>query len=102
MEGLDELRVKESDRLSATANGLKANGVDCVEGETSLLVRGSPGGRGLGGGTVETHLDHRIAMAFLTMGLASQEPVAIDDAAMIATSFPEFMGLMRGLGADIE
>ncbi|MBZ0161389.1 MAG: 3-phosphoshikimate 1-carboxyvinyltransferase [Notoacmeibacter sp.] len=102
MEGLDELRVKESDRLSATANGLKANGVDCVEGETSLLVRGTPGGRGLGGGTVETHLDHRIAMAFLTMGLASQKPVAIDDAAMIATSFPEFMGLMRGLGANIE
>ncbi len=102
MEGLDELRVKESDRLSATANGLKANGVDCVEGETSLLVRGTPGGKGLGGGTVETHLDHRIAMAFLTMGLASDKPVAIDDAAMIATSFPEFMGLMRGLGGQIE
>ena len=107
MQGLEELRVKESDRLSAVANGLKLNGVDCTEGEASLAVRGKPGGKGLGGHpngqdtTVQTHLDHRIAMSFLVMGLATEKPVTIDDQAMIATSFPEFMGLMKGLGAEI-
>ena len=101
MQGLDELRVKESDRLAATAAGLKANGVDCTEGETSLAVRGRPGGKGLGDGTVATHLDHRIAMSFLVMGLATERPVTIDDRSMIATSFPEFMDLMTGLGAQI-
>ncbi|RUX00791.1 3-phosphoshikimate 1-carboxyvinyltransferase, partial [Mesorhizobium sp. M8A.F.Ca.ET.059.01.1.1] len=106
MQGLEELRVKESDRLSAVANGLKLNGVDCNEGEASLAVRGKPGGKGLGGHpngldtTVKTHLDHRIAMSFLVMGLATEKPVTIDDQAMIATSFPEFMGLMAGLGAE--
>ncbi|MER9557256.1 MULTISPECIES: 3-phosphoshikimate 1-carboxyvinyltransferase [unclassified Mesorhizobium] len=108
MLGLEELRVKESDRLSAVANGLKLNGVDCTEGEASLVVRGKPGGKGLGqhpngqGTIVQTHLDHRIAMSFLVMGLATEKPVTIDDQAMIATSFPEFMGLMKGLGAQIE
>lgn len=102
MDGLDELRVKESDRLAAVARGLEANGVDCTEGEMSLSVRGNPSGKGFGGGTVATHLDHRIAMSFLVLGLASQKPVTVDDATMIATSFPEFMDLMRGLGADIE
>ena len=107
MLGLDERRVKESDRLAAVARGLEATGVDCTEGEDTLAVRGRPGGKGLGGGPdgetiVATHLDHRIAMAFLVMGLASEKPVTIDDANMIATSFPEFMGLMRGLGAVIE
>ena len=101
MEGPDELRVKESDRLAAVARGLEANGVDCTEGESTLAVRGRPGGKGLGGGTVETHLDHRIAMAFLVLGLATDKPVTVDDQAMIATSFPEFMGLMAGLGAEI-
>ena len=101
MLGLEELRVKESDRLSAVANGLKANGIDCAEGESTLAVRGQPSGKGLGGGSVETHLDHRIAMAFLVLGLATEKPVTIDDQAMIATSFPQFMGLMRALGADI-
>ncbi|WP_292662072.1 3-phosphoshikimate 1-carboxyvinyltransferase, partial [Mesorhizobium sp.] len=107
MQGLEELRVKESDRLSAVANGLKLNGVDCTEGEASLAVRGKPGGKGLGGHpngqdtTVQTHLDHRIAMSFLVMGLATEKPVTIDDQAMIATSFPEFMGLMKALGAEI-
>ncbi|ESZ67464.1 3-phosphoshikimate 1-carboxyvinyltransferase [Mesorhizobium sp. L103C119B0] len=107
MQGLEELRVKESDRLAAVANGLKLNGVDCTEGEASLAVRGKPGGKGLGGHpnsqdtAVQTHLDHRIAMSFLVMGLATEKPVTIDDAAMIATSFPEFMGLMTGLGAEI-
>jgi 3-phosphoshikimate 1-carboxyvinyltransferase len=101
MQGLEELRVKESDRLSAVANGLKANSVDCTEGETTLAVRGRPGGKGLGGGIVKTHLDHRIAMSFLVMGLAAEKPVTIDDRTMIATSFPEFMVLMTGLGAEI-
>lgn len=102
MEGLDELRVKESDRLAAVARGLEANGVDCTEGEASLTVRGRPGGKGLGSGLVATHLDHRIAMAFLVMGLAAEKSVEVDDATMIATSFPQFMGLMQGLGAEID
>jgi len=107
MQGLEELRVKESDRLAAVAAGLKLNGVDCTEGEATLAVRGVPGGKGLGGrpngeGAVKTHLDHRIAMSFLVMGLAAEKPVTVDDQAMIATSFPEFMGLMRELGAEIE
>lgn len=97
MDGLAELKVKESDRLAATAAGLAANGVRAeVEGDT-LTVFGS--GSVAGGGTVETHLDHRIAMAFLTMGLASEKPVTVDDTAMIATSFPEFRALMERLGA---
>jgi 3-phosphoshikimate 1-carboxyvinyltransferase len=103
MEGLAELKVKESDRLAATAAGLVGNGVSAhVEGDT-LVVEGrntGVGGRGVaGGGVVKTHLDHRIAMAFLTMGLASQAPVAVDDASMIATSFPEFRTLMERSGA---
>lgn len=102
MEGVEELRVKESDRLSAVANGLKANGVECQEGEDFLVVFGQPSGKGLGGGTVTTHLDHRIAMSFLTLGLASEKPVSIDDRRMIATSFPEFMDLMAKLGAKIQ
>lgn len=105
MQGLAELKVKESDRLAATAAGLAANGVRAtVDGDT-LIVHGagagSAGGSGVpGGGTVATHLDHRIAMAFLTMGLASAAPVTVDDTAMIATSFPEFVGLMQKLGAS--
>jgi len=105
MEGLDELRVKESDRLAAVARGLELNGVDCEEHEATLVVRGRPGGTGLGsarGGAVVTHLDHRIAMSFLVMGLASQHAVRVDDGAIIATSFPEFMDLMAALGASIE
>ena len=101
MQGLEELRVKESDRLAAVAAGLKINGVECTEGEATLAVQGRPDGRGLGGGAVTTHLDHRIAMAFLVMGLAAEKPVTVDDRAMIATSFPEFMDLMAGLGAKI-
>ncbi|WP_182083852.1 3-phosphoshikimate 1-carboxyvinyltransferase [Aureimonas sp. ME7] len=102
MQGLEELRVKESDRLAAVAAGLLANGVTHEEGEDWLTVTGRPDGRGLGGGRVETHLDHRIAMSFLVMGLASEKPVGIDDAAMIATSFPEFEGLVTGLGGLLE
>lgn len=97
MDGLAELKVKESDRLAATAAGLAANGVSAaIEGD-SLIVHGT--GNVPGGGMVATHLDHRIAMAFLTMGLASDKPVTVDDVTMIATSFPEFRGLMEQLGA---
>ena len=102
MEGLAELRVKESDRLSAVANGLKINGVDCEEGKDFLIVTGEPSAKNIGGGTVTTHLDHRIAMSFLVLGLGAEKPVTIDDKHMIATSFPEFMGLMAKLGAHIE
>jgi 3-phosphoshikimate 1-carboxyvinyltransferase len=97
MEGLAELKVKESDRLAATAAGLVANGVAArVDGE-ALIVAGGKAVRG--GGTVATHLDHRIAMAFLTLGLGAERPVTVDDASMIATSFPEFRPLMERLGA---
>jgi len=98
MNGLGELRVKESDRLDAIAAGLTACGVACQTEGDDLIVHGGPVP---GGGPVATHLDHRIAMAFLTLGLASQNGVAIDDAAMIATSFPSFVDLMRGAGADL-
>jgi 3-phosphoshikimate 1-carboxyvinyltransferase len=97
MAGLAELRVKESDRLAATVAGLKANGVRASAEGDLLRV---DGGRSVpGGGTVATHLDHRIAMAFLTLGLAADRPVTVDDAGIIATSFPEFRDLMQGLGA---
>ncbi len=102
MHGLGELKAKESDRLASTAAGLIANGVAAkVDGDT-LSVRGSGSQRPKGGGLVATHMDHRIAMAFLILGLASDAPVTVDDTDFIATSFPEFMGLMQGLGAVIE
>ena len=102
MRGLEELRVKESDRLEAVARGLKLNGVPhTIEGD-DLLVQGMGQDGVPGGGTVPTHMDHRIAMAFLTMGMASQNPVTVDDVTMIATSFPEYEGLMRDLGAVLE
>jgi 3-phosphoshikimate 1-carboxyvinyltransferase len=97
MQGLSELKVKESDRLAATAAGLIANGIDVKAEPEALIVHGSA--TVPGGGTVTTHLDHRIAMAFLTLGLATERPVSVDDATMIATSFPEFRGLMEGIGA---
>lgn len=97
MNGLAELKVKESDRLAATADGLSANGVRAEAVGDTLTVHGT--GAVPGGGTVATHLDHRIAMAFLVMGLASEQPVKVDDTAMIATSFPEFRTLMERLGA---
>ena len=96
MNGLHELRVKESDRLAAVAAGLAAAGVEHEIVDDDLLVRG---GQPAGGGVVATHLDHRIAMSFLVMGLASSKPMGVDDAAMIATSFPNFRPLMEGLGA---
>ncbi len=100
MRGLAELRVKESDRLSAIAAGLASCGVRvAVEGD-DMIVEGD-GSPPKGGGLIETRLDHRIAMAFLVLGLASRTPVRIDDAAPIATSFPGFMGLINGLGGTI-
>jgi 3-phosphoshikimate 1-carboxyvinyltransferase len=99
MNGLQELRVKESDRLAATAAGLIANGVKAtIEGD-DLIVEGGAGACS-GGGLVETHLDHRLAMSFLVMGLASEKPVAVDDETMIATSFPTFRPLVASLGAE--
>ncbi len=102
MNDVGELRVKESDRLRAVANGLAANGVNMVEGEDFLIVEGSPQMKGLGGGKVETHLDHRIAMSFIIMGMACEKPVTIDDGNIIATSFPQFLTIMDDLGAEIE
>jgi 3-phosphoshikimate 1-carboxyvinyltransferase len=100
MRGLKELRVKESDRLAAVADGLRANGVAVeIEGD-DLIVHGQ--GRAAGGGVVATHMDHRIAMAFLVMGLATEKPVGVDDSAFIATSFPTFVSMMRALGADLS
>jgi len=100
MRGLHELRVKESDRLAATAAMLRVNGVRCEISGDDLIVEGR--GHVPGGGLVSTHMDHRIAMAALVMGLASQRPVRVDDAAFIATSFPGFADLMRGIGAALS
>lgn len=100
MTGIGELRVKESDRIARMAEGLVACGVRVETGEDWMTVHGSGGGVP-GGATVTTALDHRIAMSFLVLGLAAAAPVAVDDAAPIATSFPGFAALMAGLGADI-
>ena len=101
MRGIGELRVKESDRLAAVATGLAACGVSVEESSDSLVVHGC-GGPVPGGGTVATALDHRIAMSFLVLGTASENPVSVDDAGPIDTSFPGFVNLMNGLGADIR
>ena len=100
MRGLKELRVKESDRLEATADMLRVNGVSVEIIGDDLLVHGKASVAG--GGEVKTHMDHRIAMSALMMGLASEQPVRVDDSAFIATSFPDFTGLMRSLGADLS
>ena len=99
MRGLQELRVKESDRLEATAAMLRVNGVKVEIVGDDMIVHGK--GRPGGGGMVATHMDHRLAMSALVMGLASQAPVAVDDAGFIATSFPGFVELMRGIGAEL-
>ena len=100
MRGLAELRVKESDRLAAIATGLHACGARVMVEGDDLIVEGD-GRPPAGGATIATALDHRIAMAFLVLGLATRDPVAIDDAAPIATSFPGFVEMMGGLGAVI-
>jgi 3-phosphoshikimate 1-carboxyvinyltransferase len=100
MRGLKELRVKESDRLAATAAMLRVNGADVeIEGD-DLIVHGK--GCVAGGGLVATHMDHRIAMSALVMGLASEKPVQVDDTAFIQTSFPGFVEMMRGMGGELS
>ena len=100
MRGLQELRVKESDRLEATADMLRVNGVKVEVAGDDLIVEGR--GHVPGGGLVATHMDHRIAMSALVMGLAADKPVKVDDTAFIATSFPDFIPMMRSLGADFS
>jgi 3-phosphoshikimate 1-carboxyvinyltransferase len=100
MRGLQELRVKESDRLEATAAMLRVNGVKFEISGDDLIVEGR--GHVPGAGLVATHMDHRIAMSALVMGLASDKPVKVDDTAFIATSFPDFIPMMRGLGAEFS
>ena len=99
MRGIAEMRVKESDRISATVALLDGNGVETTEYEDGFAVKGGPVA---GGGTVTTHHDHRIAMSALVLGMNSEQPIAIDDGSMIATSFPTFFELMNDLGADIK
>ncbi|OZA87333.1 MAG: 3-phosphoshikimate 1-carboxyvinyltransferase, partial [Azorhizobium sp. 39-67-5] len=99
MQGLAELRVKESDRLAAVADGLTACGVPHEIIGDDLLVTGLGPDGVIGGGPVATHMDHRIAMAFLVMGLAARDGVSVDDMRFIATSFPTFVPMMGGLGA---
>lgn len=100
MEGLAELRVKESDRLAAMAEGLAACGVEVEEGDDSLTIHGRAGPPA-GGAEVTVNMDHRIAMAFLVLGMAAEAPVSVDDAGPIETSFPGFAALMNGLGARL-
>ncbi len=101
MRGIHELRVKESDRISAMVEGLRANGVKVDEEEDGMVVHGAGPDAVPGGATVATHLDHRIAMSFLCLGMAAQKAVSIDDGGPVATSFPVFEGLMTDLGAQI-
>ncbi len=102
MRGIAELRVKESDRIAATVAGLEANGVEVTEEQDGLIVHGRGPDSVAGGGKVMTHLDHRIAMSFLCLGLGGKQPVAIDDAGPIATSFPQFQALLGNLGAELK
>ncbi len=102
MRGVGELRVKESDRIAAMEAGLNANGVTTSSTEDSFTVEGRGGDGVEGGAMVATHLDHRIAMSFLVMSLATRNPVTIDDARPVATSFPNFEPLMTTLGADFR
>jgi 3-phosphoshikimate 1-carboxyvinyltransferase len=100
MRGLQELRVKESDRLEATAAMLRVNGIKAEISGDDLIVEGK--GHVPGDGLVATHMDHRIAMSALVMGLAADKPVRVDDTAFIATSFPDFIPMMRSLGAEFS
>jgi 3-phosphoshikimate 1-carboxyvinyltransferase len=100
IEGIAVLREQECDRLAVTAAGLAANGVECLEGRDQLLIKGT--GMVPGGGLVDTHHDHRIAMSFLVLSLASKEPVTIDDARPIAASFPGFVPALSAVGASFS
>ena len=100
--GAAELRMKESDRIAQMVEGLRACGVDADELPDGLVVRGHGPRSVRGGAQVRSHDDHRVAMSFLVLGMASKDPVIVEDAEMIATSFPGFVELMRGLGADIS
>ncbi|QUJ75404.1 3-phosphoshikimate 1-carboxyvinyltransferase [Sulfitobacter albidus] len=102
MRGVKELRVKESDRIEAMASGLRANGVTVEDGPDWWIVTGLGAGKVPGGATCASHLDHRIAMSFLILGMAAQSPVHVDDGGPIATSFPIFEPLMTQLGADVQ
>ncbi|MEM7057860.1 MAG: 3-phosphoshikimate 1-carboxyvinyltransferase [Pseudomonadota bacterium] len=101
MRGIKELRVKESDRIAAVVSGLRANGIEVEEFEDGMVVQGMGADGVPGGGKVETHLDHRIAMSFLCLGMGAKHSVKVDDASPIATSFPDFQDLMSGLGATL-
>ncbi|WP_420858441.1 3-phosphoshikimate 1-carboxyvinyltransferase [Marivivens marinus] len=102
MKGVKELRVKESDRIDAMAKGLRAAGVTVDEGEDWWIVTGRGFGNVPGGVTVESRLDHRIAMSFMVMGMATEKPMRVDDGGPIATSFPIFEPLMASLGAQVS
>jgi len=102
MPGVHELRLKESDRIDAMARGLRAAGITVDEGEDWWTVTGRGFGDVPGGATVETFLDHRIAMSFMVMGMATNAPMSLDDGGPIATSFPIFESLMAGLGASFS
>lgn len=100
MRGIGELRVKESDRIAAMVAGLRACGIAVLEHDDGMTITGGP--EVTGGSMIETRLDHRIAMSFLTLGMVTRTPVKIDDGRVIETSFPGFTALMNGLGADIK
>jgi 3-phosphoshikimate 1-carboxyvinyltransferase len=102
MRGVKELRVKESDRIEAMASGLRANGVAVEDGPDWWAVTGAGHGQVAGGAVCASHLDHRIAMSFLILGMAANAPVSVDDGGPIATSFPIFETLMAGLGAQVS
>ena len=102
MPGVKELRVKESDRIAAMKAGLEANGITVTDGPAWWTVQGAGHGNVAGGAVCHSHLDHRIAMAFMVMGMASNAPVRVDDGGPIATSFPIFEPLMAQLGADVQ
>ena len=99
--GLDELRVKESDRIATMATGLRAIGVTVEELEDGIIIEGSGGQPLPGGGPIATRLDHRIAMSFAVAGLVSRDGVTIDDMRPVATSFPTFTTLLQTLGAIV-
>ena len=102
MRGARELRVKESDRISAMVEGLRACGVDVVEYEDGLEVLGKGPGSVAGNAICASHMDHRIAMSMLCLGLATNKPVGVDDSSPIATSFPEFIDILTRLGAKVS